>query len=430
MMKKIQRLVIADDLTGSSDTGVHFLSKDRDVQVVVDPLGDSPICTADTVVLNTNTRLCSPDTAYDKVKEGLDRYLSCEPMEIYKKVDSTLRGNVGREIDAVMDAVGFKLACVAPATPRNGRTVVDALCYVHGVKLGDTEIARDPFSPVHSSDIRDILAGQSRRKIGLLPLRILRAPRAEALNYLKAIVDSGSEIVVTDAETVEDLRIVREIFYVYSDQVLYVGSAGLFHAMGEGKRTVPKSISDGFRHSQHILFVVGSLMDISLAQVEHLETKYGLRSCMVNAERIENGYVAEIDSIVSEIRDAFLHSSAVILRTDRNHTGEPSLAVKVGSVLGEIVSKLLEVENLKIGTLVVTGGDTALNVLNRLHIPSIRLIDEALAGIPVSEIRIRSREEEILFVTKAGSYGEKDALEGVIEYLENLPTAEADLEGS
>ena len=43
---------------------------------------------------------------------------------VYKKVDSTLRGNVGSELVATMTLLGSKVCIMAAASPDCGRTTV------------------------------------------------------------------------------------------------------------------------------------------------------------------------------------------------------------------------------------------------------------------------------------------------------------------
>lgn len=61
-----------------------------------------------------------------------------------KKIDSTLRGNIGAEIEALMKACGITGAVVAPAFPQAGRTTVAGECWVNGVRITETEFASDP----------------------------------------------------------------------------------------------------------------------------------------------------------------------------------------------------------------------------------------------------------------------------------------------
>jgi len=43
----------------------------------------------------------------------------------YKKIDSTLRGHLGQELDALLDTLGRSCALVCPAFPAQRRGLVD-----------------------------------------------------------------------------------------------------------------------------------------------------------------------------------------------------------------------------------------------------------------------------------------------------------------
>ena len=62
----------------------------------------------------------------------------------FKKIDSTLRGRIGAEVDALMRATGPRTAVVCPAFPAQGRVVLDRVLLVDGVPVAETPIARDP----------------------------------------------------------------------------------------------------------------------------------------------------------------------------------------------------------------------------------------------------------------------------------------------
>lgn len=115
--------VIADDLTGASDSGVQFARKGLRTQVIFDWLGLSDgKDSLDTVVIDTDSRSIPGSMAYDRVSQAAYVLKQKGFTSIYKKLDSTLRGNLGQEIKAVMDVYGFEAAAVVPAFPRIGRT--------------------------------------------------------------------------------------------------------------------------------------------------------------------------------------------------------------------------------------------------------------------------------------------------------------------
>jgi len=416
----IKQMILADDLTGANDTGVHFLPNSSRVMVIVDAQVDTFPELAETTVINTDTRFLSPKDAYKKIHDIMGIFISYQPNHIYKKIDSTLRGNIGSEIDALMDVTNYSLTCVASASPRNGRTVRDGLCYVHGELITDTEIAHDPFNPVTSSSILEVLTTQTTRKIGLLLLSEIRSPLSEGYAKLESLVTGGAEIIVTDAESAEDLRKVKQLFAMLSDPVLFVGSAGLFHAVNNN--------SDQFTYKKptplfcikdypNILFVIGSLMDTTLQQVEYLCHQQDVANYKITTEELlkaDNDLA--IGSSAKEIAKGFRKSSIVLMKTDRMQVDKPATAIQIGNALGSLVYAVMKL--VEIDVLVVTGGDTAKNVLKKIQVNSFELIDEVLPGVPMARIRRHTDDKMVLFVTKAGSYGDLDALFRVVEYME------------
>jgi uncharacterized protein YgbK (DUF1537 family) len=421
-MEHPSRLVIADDLTGANDSGIHFLSEETAVLVIVDPNIDESLLSlpfASTLVVNTNTRSLPQHEAYTVVQHIVGKFTSLGPSAIYKKIDSTLRGNVGAEIDAVMGASGARVACVAPATPRNGRTVRNGLCYVNGVLLAATEVANDPFTPVDGSDIRKIIASQTDRRVGLFPLETIRASKKEAMGFLTKMIESGDEIIVADAETFEDLMKVKDLFSTFEEKVLYVGAAGFFHALGYAVESDPTT-RHKVEHIGHrrILVVVGSMMETSVAQISWLKTTSRVECIqrLVTKEAVDFPEV-ETERLVNAIGSGFESSSVVLLHTDRDNS---RLAghVRVGAVLGKVVHRVIDTYG--IDTLVVTGGDTAMHILRGLGVDMIELIEESLPGIPVGKITVPNSRQKIIFISKAGSFGDPDALEKVLDYADEL----------
>ena len=87
--------IIADDLTGATDSSGHFVRKGFSTIVFLDP--HVPL-TADVIVINTDSRADDARTARKKVKKAVRSLLG---RTIYKKIDSSLRGNIGVELKEI-----------------------------------------------------------------------------------------------------------------------------------------------------------------------------------------------------------------------------------------------------------------------------------------------------------------------------------------
>ncbi len=137
-------LVLADDLTGALEAGV--LLEDAAVAVQTAPA-------APAAVIDTESRHAGPGEARRRVAGWIEQI----PAElIYKKTDSTLRGNIGAELSALPPGQIH----YAPAYPRLGRTVSKGRLYVDGTPVEETAFAGDPLEPVRDGDIRSVLARQ------------------------------------------------------------------------------------------------------------------------------------------------------------------------------------------------------------------------------------------------------------------------------
>ena len=116
-MKKL--LVIADDLTGASDTGVQFAKKGIPVLVVTGIACELTALSADhqVVVVNTESRHLEAEEAGQRVTRVAELGIAAGVSHFYKKTDSTLRGNIGSELEALMVASGHSILAFIPAFP-------------------------------------------------------------------------------------------------------------------------------------------------------------------------------------------------------------------------------------------------------------------------------------------------------------------------
>ena len=110
-------VIFADDLTGANDTGVQFARLGLRTRVCFGALQGQSLDTSEVVVIDTDTRNCDAALAYQRVFTVAQSLARRNLPVIYKKVDSTLRGALGAELDAVMDAYAIQLVVLSPAFP-------------------------------------------------------------------------------------------------------------------------------------------------------------------------------------------------------------------------------------------------------------------------------------------------------------------------
>ena len=102
--------VVADDITGANDIGIMFAKWGYLTQVYHHAHSERlyrpevEVC-----IIDTNSRLDSPELAYEKVfaaTKALDG-LGCK--QFHNKTCSVFRGNIGAEFDAMLDVLGQEL---------------------------------------------------------------------------------------------------------------------------------------------------------------------------------------------------------------------------------------------------------------------------------------------------------------------------------
>ena len=411
--------LIADDLTGASDAGVQFARRGLATHVVFDvPEG---ACTADVEALavDTETRAVSPAEAYRRVRDVADRLCAMQPDHVYKKVDSTLRGNLGAEIDAVLDAfdLQLQLAIVAPAYPIMERTTRDGTHRLHGTPVHETEIGRDPKTPVRESNLVRLLESGSRRTPALVSLQTVeRGPQA-IRDEVDALARRGVSLVVCDAETDRALRAVGKSL-AGRRGVLWVGSAGLAEHLAEllelPQRTyVAPAIdaSDG-----PVLLVAGSVSEITRQQVATLTAQRDTTvvalhpsvligrdaACSAESDRGRD----TVRATLAAGRDCALVIEPCAVRTEGAH--------ELAEALGRVAADAARSHRLR--GLILTGGDTARAVCRHLGVSGIHLLAEVQPGVPLGRL-VGNSAVQLLAVTKAGAFGSERTLLDALDRL-------------
>lgn len=162
-------LIIADDFTGALDTGVQFAACGISTKVVVDPETDLSGDRAQVLVVDTETRHLPAGEARSVVLRLAVRARKAGIPYIYKKTDSALRGNIGAELAAVLEASGEERLPFFPAFPQTGRITRGGIHYVDGIPVTESPFGRDPFEPVQSSVVTELIAGQTGTPATSLP---------------------------------------------------------------------------------------------------------------------------------------------------------------------------------------------------------------------------------------------------------------------
>ncbi len=426
-----QCIVIADDLTGGNATGVQLRQSNFNAVSVLSlegiKKGDRPEC--DCLIYPTDSRAVPQEEAYRRVNEACKTLMSPEVRVYSKRIDSTLRGNIGAETDAMLDALGDdRVALVVPSFPTSGRTVVGGYLMVNGVLLHHTDIAIDPKCPVKVSRVRDVLASQTRRSIGEIRCDDLMHGKHALAQIIQGHVAAGRRIIVFDAVTQEDLDLIADATITSGLKVLAVDSGAFTGALARKALTPSRG-----RNTSRILVVVGSVHPSTAAQVRHLKLAQRTVSETVRtSEFLESPErrEAEIERVAKSIikdHGKFPVSTVIGDGLDPDKRIDFNAAMKKLNLPLEGVSSIINTAFAEIvgrifkGTpdfrgIYCCGGDITVAVCSSMQSHGISLMDEVLPLAAYGQV-IGGAMDGCHIVTKGGSQGGPAALTECVNYL-------------
>lgn len=415
--------VVADDLTGANDTGVQFSKYGLRTIVVVDLTKLNRLLRdADVIVANTDSRHLRPAAAYEQVRVVMERLQSGGISRIYKKIDSTLRGNIGAELDAVMDVTGIKAALVMPAFPAYGRTTVDGYQLWNGLRLTETEVGADPLCPVTEAHVPTLLSRQSHRAVHHVPLEIVHSGYEALAESFRQALSEGREVIVVDAVSPDDLTLAARAATGAGLSSLMCGSAGLAQELPAALNLLRQSDRGKVGAGEHVLLVAGSLSRITEDQLATLGADPRIRLISVSTQQILKSASArekEIRRAVAAVLGVVeLGFDAAVVLDQHTEINEKTRVTadsrKIVSALAEVARAVLR--KARIRGLVVTGGDTAVAVCRALGAAGVEVRDEVEPGIPFGQL-IGGTWDGVDIVTKAGAFGDVKALQSAVHYL-------------
>ncbi|MBI2191784.1 MAG: four-carbon acid sugar kinase family protein [Planctomycetes bacterium] len=407
--------VLADDFTGCTDAEIQLLRFPvRTLSLLPHARLESYLEAADVVLLDTEARAASSPDAYQATRAAASRLVASGVYRIFKKVDSTFRGHIGSELDAVMDALRCDFCALVPAYPANGRTTRSGCHYVRGQRLSETEFARDPAHPIRESSLVVLLRGRMRRPVGNLFIEAVRAGPENLAAAMDRERERGVQVVLLDAETDRDLECIALALRRIGRLGLVAGSAAMLSAAFEkmpvhSTRPPPPGLLPG-----PTLVICGSLHPASARQIDTFATGLHARICFIRASRLFSTSVErekERARILAEASDALEQGHHAALTTGLERlTDLEGNAGPLSSFIGEVAHLLAERHTLR--NFFGIGGWTSLAICSALGLEGIQVYREIEPGIALC--RSIGGPCELHLGLKPGGFGSDMAvLEGV-----------------
>lgn len=425
--------VVADDITGANDIGAMLALNGYIADVFTRSHGGLSVHLngADALIVDTDSRLDSPQQAREKTLQAVEDLRSYNPSVYFAKTCSVFRGNVGAQLDAMLESLNAQCGMVIVGFPRNGRTTLHGIHYVYGQKLEESGFRNDPIHPMCESNLLEILSKQSRYAVTSFDAAYLERSEQEAKAHLDAL-KAMARYVIFDVRTQEDLRTIAGL--IKSEHFL-CGSSAIMEELPkvwmtdapleERQQCLPVVSSN----SRGVIILSGSLTSVTAKQTRYIEAQH-IPAFVLPGEAAfsSESRQAAINDIVASCQEYLSVGMNVLIRTENspeaiaytqalgsaNGYSAGSTGRLLSALLGEVVRLLIE----KTGTrrIVVAGGETSAAVAQALGIHQMRILNEIEPGVPTM---IGIAENGIIYplVFKSGSFGSDAFLANAAECL-------------
>ncbi|MFA7658349.1 MAG: four-carbon acid sugar kinase family protein [Candidatus Gastranaerophilaceae bacterium] len=423
--------IIADDLTGANDAALQFHLRGSNTQILLDYEAYlQNIKNAQTWAISTETRNVPSDAAYNKVKAATKIFINKLNLEFfYKKIDSTLRGNIAVETLAMLEVLNWDAAIIIPAFPSEGRITVGGYHLLKGVPVERTEIARDVHSPIFESHVPTLLRSQlsedKKNLVGLIELSTVMNGAGPILFKINELIAQGKKLIIADSVSITDIEQVILAVNKSDYNILPAGSSACAQVLGNiwlpemKNQHVAKTIPELPK-----LIVSGSATQITENQIKKLS----------DSDDFENTYFINLDlkTIISGVNDELatrvvnnlVQKNIVVVNTsylikDFDGFSDDSLNAgltkpKLASLITDFLAELTKIVVSKRDVILITlGGETSYKCCSAIDSLQLQLVDEVAPSIALS---IDHKAQWI--VAKSGNLGTSNTLIDILKYFE------------
>lgn len=424
--------IIADDLTGANDTALQFKLNGADTNILLHTDIESVANSYQQAwAISTESRNISQQDAFDKVKLATQLFVNkINPDFFYKKIDSTVRGNIAVEVLSMLEVLEWDAAIIMPAFPQEGRITVGGYHLLKGVPIERTEMARDPHSPIYESHLPTLLKQQLGENledlVDSIKLKTILDGAGPILKEINKLVEKGAKIIIADAVSTTDLEQIVLAMGKSNYKILPVGTAAAAKVLSNEWFPKPDDCDIlSIKLPKLPKFIVsGSATQITANQIDKLEQ---------SAEFEENSLIIELDmntvlepvnaELVNRICKHLASNNIVMVHTSKllkNFDGfsedtikadltKSGLANVITDFLAELTKQVLSQTK---AILITLGGETSYKCCNAIDANQLQLIDEVLPAIALS----KNANSDQWIVTKSGNLGGVSTLIEILNY--------------
>ena len=428
--------VIADDFTGTNDNGALLAAKGFSSATCLGLAHWDPkeFTQCDAVCLNAESRLLHREDAYKAVYDAVMEFNKEKPALVSKRIDSTLRGNVGAELEAVIKAMddthghNQSLAVLVASYPHSGRICVGGYQIVHGVPLERSPIAKDAATPVHHTAVLKIIADQTSLPCGFVSLDKVLAGPAAVRETIEAARAQGCRAVVCDAVSDDDIAVIAQSLADAPYPLVSLDPGPFTSELAAARIEAPRA-----EFENRIFLTVGSTSELTRVQLETLRLAHPCHIVSMDVRKVLAGeaesqaecrrvleavFAAPEEAKVLGVCTAASKEDVFSMQEMSQTLGiAPSeISRRINMALAHVAQEALKNESLRIGGLYTSGGEVTVSVMRTLKAGgfSVRIMVLPLA---VYGHIIGGEHPDLPMITKGGFVGDKDSLVECMEYL-------------
>lgn len=420
----VRTLIIADDSTGANASAILLKQLNFQTISLIDYQNARILDSYDAIAISTDSRAVSGMEAYRRVQHVLNNLSQAEVMIYNKRIDSTLRGNLGMELNAFKDAFPGKKIAIVPAFPSSGRTCKNGLVYVKDVLLEHTDVAKDPKMPIFTSDAKQLFMKQFQGRIANLYLDAIRSKHR--LNKKIRDFYEYHDAILFDAETNEDIETIAETLAILNIPIITV-DPGVFTFYYTKERQVHRN-----SRQDRYLYMVGSVTDTTYQQLRTAATDDDFDIIPIQAEDFlgeqSQNELERVYQRVSQSKSQFIlltttdpYNRRVLnlfeLAKARNQDVD-QVSKTINHHLSLLLDRILS-NDPSIQGVFTSGGDTTLSFLTETGACGIELIQEVIPLCVYGKI-VDGKYHQLSIITKGGMIGNESTYKIIKEFFQEV----------
>lgn len=365
--------VIADDFTGAAELAGIALQYNLSVMLCTHDIVAHDV---DILIVSTNSRSLSKANAIEATKKAVMDLQKFNPVYIYKKVDSVLRGYVLDELEVQMFCLGLERALLLPSNPSLGRTIENKKYYINNIEISDTSFANDPEFAIKNSAIS----------------LMLKANGAVGLHVLKVTDQLPLQgVIVGEVNTEKDID---SWIDKIDDQFLYAGAGDFFDRLLQ-RSFSKKQTATAITLVSPYLYISGTSFKKSAENIKNIAKKTG-RVHYLSAPLMQNN---EDPDWFKQVSQSVQQNQSAVIAIDEKLTEAIAIsAIALRQAMAKAVSEIVNKQN--VAELFIEGGATAAEILQELDLHNFVPTHQFLRGV----IRMKALQRALYITVKPGSY--------------------------